>query len=34
MKDRTHLLAHVVVTGTLAVIMIVATWFCLFNGAI
>ncbi|VEG46777.1 Uncharacterised protein [Mycolicibacterium flavescens] len=34
MKDRTHLLAHVIVTGLLAVIVMVAAWLCLFNGAI
>lgn len=34
MKDQTHLLAHVVVTGILAVTMLIATWLCLFNGSI
>lgn len=34
MNDRTHLLAHVVVTGILAVTMLVAAWLCLCNGSI
>jgi hypothetical protein len=32
MNDRTHLLAHVIVTVLLAVSVFVASWLCLFNG--
>jgi hypothetical protein len=34
MDDRRHLLAHVVVTVLLGVVMLGATWLCLFNGAL
>jgi hypothetical protein len=34
MKDRTHLLGHVIVTALLAVSVLIASWLCLFNGSI
>jgi hypothetical protein len=32
-KDRTHLLGHVIVTVLLVVSVLIASWLCLFNGA-